>query len=92
MRPALLLSLLLAMLSPMATVAQSSADFAYCQRLADLYDRYLGRADYGAERGYYPGGLDTQVASSQCRQGNPAGIPVLERVLRNNGFTLPPRG
>ena len=51
MRPVLLLSLLLAVLSPMTAVAQSSADVAYCNQLADLYDRYLGRADYGAERG-----------------------------------------
>jgi len=37
--------------------------------------------------------LDTQVAAAQCREGKTAqAIPVLERVLRNNGFTLPPRG
>ncbi len=92
MRSAFLL-LPLTLLLPAAAFAQASpADVAYCNRLADLYDRYLGQADYGSERGYYPGSLQSQVASSQCRTGNPAGIPVLERVLRNNGFTLPPRG
>ncbi|HLG49120.1 MAG TPA: hypothetical protein VKY24_22940 [Reyranella sp.] len=91
MRP-LLFALLLAALSPATAFAQSAADLAYCNRLADLYDRYLGQADYGSERGYAPGSLDSQVASAQCRAGNPAGIPVLERLLRNNGFSLPPRG
>jgi len=37
-------------------------------------------------------GLDTSVAINQCRDGNPGpAIPVLERRLRGNGFTVPPR-
>jgi hypothetical protein len=86
-------SLLLAGLIPAAALAQSpAADAAYCRRLSDLYDRYIGLSDFGPNRGNNPGSLDSQVATAQCRQGNPAGIPVLERVLRANGFTLPPRG
>jgi hypothetical protein len=83
---------LLAALLPATAVAQSSAgDLAYCNRLADLHDHYIGRADRGPTRGNFPASLDGQVAAAQCRAGNPAGIPALERVLRGNGFSLPPR-
>jgi len=89
------LSLLLAgLLLPGAASAQPAAgDVAYCNRLADLYDRYLGRWKYGTDRGGGTGSVDNEVASAQCRQGiTGPSIPVLERVLRDNGFTLPPRG
>ena len=78
----------------MAAFAQSSpADVAYCNRLADLYDRYLGESDNSPFRGNIGNSLEGQVASVQCRQGKPASaIPALERILRGNGFTLPPRG
>ena len=91
MRTALLI--LLASLVPAAAFAQSPAgDVAYCNRLADLYERYIGRNEFSTSREFGRGSLDGDVASAQCRQGNPAGIPVLERVLRNNGFSVPPRG
>ena len=97
MRPAFLLFLFPAVLGPAAAFAQSSsgaspADAAYCNRLADLYERYIGRNEFSTNREFGRGSLEGDVASNQCRQGNPAGIPVLERVIRNNGFTLPPRG
>ena len=91
MRP-LFFVLLLAALSPAAAFAQSPSDVAYCQRLVELYDRYIGQPDYGTVRGTNPGGTDSQVAATQCRQGNPAGIPVLERALQRNGTSLPARG
>jgi hypothetical protein len=84
--------LLLAVLSPAVASAQSPSDVAYCHRLVELYDRYIGQPDYGSVRGTNPGGTDSQVAAAQCRQGNPAGIPVLERALQRGGFSLPPRG
>ena len=86
--------LLLALLLPATAFAQASpGDVAYCNRLADLYERYLGRSESSPYRDTTRGSLETQVAAAQCRQGKPAqAIPVLERVLRNNGFTLPPRG
>lgn len=84
---------LLAGLLPAGAFAQSPAgDVAYCNRLADLYERYIGRSADAPSRPNLGGSLDADVAASQCRQGNPSGIPALERVLRNNGFTLPPRG
>jgi hypothetical protein len=86
------LLMLLALLVPAAAFGQSSADVAYCNRLADLYERYIGRNEFSSTRSYGRGSLEGDVASNQCRQGNPAGIPVLERVIRGNGFTLPPRG
>ncbi len=90
---ALAFALLLAVLLPATAFAQASAaDVAYCNRLAALYDRYVGRNEFSPGREFGRGSLDGNVASAQCRQGNPAGIPVLERVLRNNGFSLPPRG
>jgi len=84
--------LLLALLLPTAALAQSPSDVTYCRQLADLYDRYVGLGDYGATRGANPGSTDSQIASAQCRAGNPAGIPALERVLQRNGVTLPPHG
>jgi hypothetical protein len=39
------------------------------------------------------GPADGNIAISQCRSGNTAaGIPVLEKLLRNAGFDLPKRG
>lgn len=89
----LAVALLLAVLLPTTAFAQASpADIAYCNRLVAVYERYIGRNEFSSNRDFGRGSLDGDVASAQCRQGNPAGIPVLERVLRNNGFTLPPRG
>jgi len=85
---------LLAALLPAAALAQSSAaDIAYCNRLADTYERYVGRNEYSSNRSFGRGNLDGDVAVTQCRQGRPEqAVPVLERVLRGNGFSLPPRG
>jgi hypothetical protein len=86
--------ILLAVLLPTAALAQSTpADTVYCNRLADLYTYYIGRSETSTNYDPRRGSNDTQVAAAQCRQGITAeAIPVLERVLRNNGFTLPPRG
>ena len=92
MKAVRLVWLLLAGLAPAAAFAQPSAgDTVYCNRLADLYERYIGRSDIAPFRPNPGGGLEADVAAAQCRAGKPSGIPVLERVLRNNGFTLPPR-
>jgi hypothetical protein len=84
---------LLAVLLPATALAQAPpADVAYCNRLADLYERYIGRNEF-SPRSFSRGSLDGDVASTQCRASRPEpAIPVLERVLRSNGFTLPPRG
>jgi hypothetical protein len=91
MRP-LLLAFLAGLLPAIAFAQAPAGDVAYCNRLADLYERYIGRSDIAPFRPNPGGGLEADVAAAQCRQGRPSGVPVLERVLRGNGFTLPPRG
>ncbi len=75
----------LALLS-FAALAQGN-DAAYCSALSTLANRYLvsstGEGDGAPD-------LETQAAINDCDKGNTAaGIPVLERKLRSNGFTLP---
>ena len=67
--------------------AQSkTSDQAYCEQLVKEYSHG------GIERGFAPESLEVSVAISQCRDGNPQpAIPVLERELRRNDFTLPRR-
>ena len=79
---------------PMAAQAEnaSAADQRYCAQLSDLYVRYLGRAEGPPRTGVTPD-VDGGVALAKCREGQPAdAIPVLERKLRDAGFSLPPRG
>ncbi len=64
-------------------------DAAYCQKLGQMATRFTGSA--GAEGRMSPD-LAVQGAIEDCRRGRyAAGIAVLERRLRSNGFTLPPR-
>ncbi len=81
---------------PITASAQtdSRSDLAYCQALSETYVRYLGQDERGAYRApYLRGTLDGQVAVAKCRQGDAASaIPMLERVLTDNKFTLPARG
>jgi hypothetical protein len=85
-RMALLLLAGAALASP--AVAQSD-DAAYCAQLGALALRYTGSA--GGQGGLRPD-FTTVGAIDDCKKGNTAaGIPVLEKTLRNNGFTLPKR-
>ena len=69
-------------------VAQSD-DAAYCAQLGALALRYTGSA--GGQGGLRPD-FTTVGAIDDCKKGNTAaGIPVLEKILRSNGFTLPRR-
>lgn len=83
-----------AVLLPASGFAQAApADIAYCNRLADIYYRYIGRSETSPIDDPRRGSLYTQVAAAQCREGiTGSAIPVLEQELRANGFTLPPRG
>jgi hypothetical protein len=64
-------------------------DAAYCAQLGALALRYTGSA--GGNGGLRPD-FTTTGAIDDCKKGNTAaGIPVLEKTLRNNGFTLPKR-
>jgi hypothetical protein len=69
-------------------VAQSD-DAAYCTQLGNLALKYTGSA--GGEGRLSPD-LSTVSAIADCNKGNTAaGIPVLEKKLRSQGFTLPKR-
>jgi hypothetical protein len=62
-------------------------DRAYCGQLAGLYLRYEG--SIGAR--IMPD-VNVSAAINECAKGNyAAGIPTLERVLRDSDFTLPKR-
>jgi hypothetical protein len=64
-------------------------DAAYCAELGRLALRYTGHA--GANGGLAPD-YTTLDAIADCRKGNTArGISILEKKLRDNGFTLPKR-
>ena len=71
------------------TTAQAD-DATYCRALARDYVRYVVKIDSGHT--VQRGPLDASVALEQCRNGNAAGIPVLERELRNAKVELPARG
>ena len=68
-------------LAPLAAFGQS-ADAKYCQALADSYRKTNSQ------------NMDAAVpeAINQCNKGNTAaGIPVLEKALKDAKVALPPR-
>ena len=83
----------LSLLASVASAQTTSRDLAYCRALSDVYVRYVG---HNWQYGYHQMALannDAQVAVARCEQGDAAGsIPVLERELVKNKFTLPARG
>lgn len=83
-RKLLPLLLALAAATPQAALAD---DASYCAELSALYRRYLGNT---GER-VIPD-VTAAVAMDQCDKGNyAAGIPPLEKKLRDARFTLPKR-
>ena len=62
---------------------------AYCNKLGALASRYIGSA--GAEGRMAPD-LNVLGAIDDCNKGRTdKAIPYLEKRLRDNGITLPPR-
>lgn len=62
-------------------------DRVYCGQLAGVYLRYEGSIGARIMPNVYVTG-----AINECAKGNyAAGIPVLEKVLRESDFTLPKR-
>jgi hypothetical protein len=59
-------------------------DQSYCTQLSSLYRKYVQNS---------PGrqfDVEASVALDDCRKGNAAAaVPVLERKLRESGFSLP---
>jgi hypothetical protein len=72
---------------PLAASAQSN-DVKYCQALLTKYDTFFVRSSsHGPRRG----DSAAEVAASKCREGDPAGIPGLEKALQDAKIDLPPR-
>jgi hypothetical protein len=72
---------------PLAASAQSN-DVKYCEALLAKYDTFFVKASsHGPRRG----DSAAEVAASKCREGDPAGIPGLEKALQNAKIDLPPR-
>ena len=69
---------------PAATDAAQGDDAAYCAQLSSLYRRYIQNG---------PGhrfDVDASVALDDCSKGKTAtAIPVLEKKLREGGFSIP---
>ena len=78
----------LAMLLSFSAAARAD-DVAYCQALAAKYQATLVKTSGHSPN---PGTAEGNVAAYQCSQGNVAGIPVLERKLRDAKIELPARG
>ncbi len=86
MRRHLIAALLLAL--PTGAVAQET-DQAYCNRLGSLAARYIGGA--GSEGRLAPD-LNVLGAIQDCNKGRAdKAIPYLEKRLRDNHITVPPR-
>lgn len=85
------MKLLISSLFLILPIAASAApdDAAYCKALAATYENLVMKR--GAARGGIESGLETSVALDRCKNGNPAGIPVLEQKLRDLKIELPPR-
>ena len=80
----ILLSLFVLVVALPSTSDAQGGDAAYCAQLSTLYRRYVQNSpgrEYDAE---------AAVALDDCQKGNTgAGIPILEKKLRESGFTLP---
>ena len=92
MKRHLFLLAVLAAFSPATSMAQLSDpggnDAAYCAKLGELVTKYIGKQINGQNRP----DSESLVAMDRCDHGDTAaGIPILERKLKNGGFTLPPR-
>ena len=68
-----------------------SGDVAYCNALADKYERYIGNFGNG-RHSETDQNAAAKLAVHGCRHGDTSGIAVLERVLTDARFELPPRG
>ncbi len=67
-----------------------SADTNYCNALSATYLKYVNNP--GTGRGSQPASATVSEAQGQCAANPAAGIPVLERALKDARVNLPPRG
>lgn len=81
---------------PLAAAAQplpaGSADAAYCEKLTKLYRTYINNPEDPRPTQVSPT-AEFEVAIAKCHAGDTAaGIPPLEKALRNARINLPARG
>lgn len=67
-----------------------SPDTNYCNALSATYEKYVNNPSGG--RGNQPASATIAEAQRQCAGSPAAGIPVLERALKDARVNLPPRG
>jgi hypothetical protein len=82
----------LAVLPAVASAQTAGGDVAYCHALSKIYVRYIGWDFTYGEYARQRANNDAQVAVTKCQSDPAFAIPVLERELRAQNFTLPPRG
>ena len=68
-----------ALVLPVAASAQSPADIAYCNKLKMLWYTYVEMDP----------STSVATALNSCYSASAAAIPVLEKALKDGGFTLP---
>lgn len=67
-------------------------DLAYCAKLSQLYQRYVGANPGSSSMEGATPDVAGGEAVAKCREGDAkAAIPPLERLLRDADITLPPR-
>ncbi|WP_395708333.1 hypothetical protein [Reyranella sp.] len=70
----------------------SPQDLAYCAKLTELYQRYVGPDPNSANMAGVRPDVQGGEAVAKCREGDArASIPTLERLLKDADITLPPR-
>ena len=77
---------------PQRQPASSPQDLAYCARLSQLYQRYVGANPGSSSLGGVTPDAVGGEAVAKCREGDAgASIPTLERLLKDADVPLPPR-
>ena len=92
--PTLFFSAIVPLIAGMCVATSSNAqsttsDEAYCQALSKKF--FTNEGGTVAPGGGSQVPLEATVAISQCKDNPGSAIPVLEKVLRENGVTLPRR-
>jgi len=92
--PTLLFSAIVPLIAGMCIATSSNAqsttsDEAYCQALSKKF--FTNEGGTVAPGGGSAVPLEATVAISQCKDNPGSAIPVLEKVLRENGVALPRR-
>lgn len=73
------------------TVSAQSGDRQYCDALIQMYRSYISDPNQGRQQ--RAPDVGPEVAISKCRAGDTAaGIPTLEKALRDARINLPSRG